>query len=62
MGISFATYVVLFTLIDFLGDPTVTSLDSRTEALIWNIPFPAVAVCGNNKISREALKKLIREM
>ncbi|XP_065363563.1 pickpocket protein 11 [Calliphora vicina] len=54
MGVTFATYVCSTTLISFLKDPTVTALNTQ-KYTVFNVPFPSVAVCSNNKFSREAI-------
>ncbi|XP_067004275.2 sodium channel protein Nach [Anabrus simplex] len=49
---------------EFVNTPTVTTVDS-TNYPIWNVPFPAVAVCNINRISksraRETAKKVSTE-
>lgn len=37
----------------FTDNPTITTLESQHYD-VMDIPFPAVAVCNNNKISRSA--------
>ncbi|XP_075158097.1 pickpocket 27 [Haematobia irritans] len=56
MGVTFATYVCLTTMTSFLAEPTVTALDPQ-EYTIWDVPFPSIAVCSNNKLSHKAMKK-----
>ncbi|XP_037932263.1 pickpocket protein 11, partial [Teleopsis dalmanni] len=60
MGIGFATYVVLVTLLNFLHDPTVTELESQNYP-IWQIPFPAIAICSVNKLSLFAVRNYLQE-
>ncbi|KAM7349141.1 uncharacterized protein ACRADG_008200 [Cochliomyia hominivorax] len=55
MGVAFATYVCTFILIWFLRDPTVTAFDTQ-KYTVFNVPFPSVAVCSNNKFSRQAIR------
>ncbi|TMW39921.1 hypothetical protein DOY81_014999, partial [Sarcophaga bullata] len=54
-GITFTAYVCTTTLIAFLKDPTVTALDPQIHS-VYNVPFPSVAVCCNNKFSRQAIR------
>lgn len=56
MGVSFATYVCLSTMTSFLAEPTVITLDPQQQA-IWDEPFPSIAVCSKNKLSRNAVKE-----
>lgn len=37
----------------FTDNPTITTLESQQYSVL-DIPFPAVAVCSNNKISKSA--------
>jgi amiloride-sensitive sodium channel len=41
----------------FLESPTVTNVETTTYP-IWNIPFPAVTLCNNNKVYQTAAMKL----
>lgn len=52
-GLAGACYIFLYALDGFVSKPTFTSLE-RVDYPIWEIPFPAVAVCSVNKISRKA--------
>lgn len=44
-------YLVLFAWSRFTENPTVTNLESQHYS-IYNLKFPAVAICPNNKISK----------
>ncbi|XP_069672052.1 sodium channel protein Nach-like [Periplaneta americana] len=44
-----------------LSKYTITSVDTAHYPL-WNIPFPAVTVCGFNKVERSQAKDLIKEL
>lgn len=48
-----AGYILFFALDGFVSKPTFTSLES-VDHPIWEIPFPATAVCSVNKISKKA--------
>lgn len=37
----------------FTDNPTITTLESQHYSVL-DIPFPAVAICSNNKISKNA--------
>ena len=39
--------------------PTITSVD-ETNFAIWNIYFPAVTICSNNKVVESQIDKLLR--
>ena len=60
-----ATWGVLFIILDvwkeYINSPTVTTVDSMNYP-IWKVPFPAVAICNINKISRSAAKEMAEEM
>ena len=40
-------------------NPTITSIASTNYA-IWNIHFPAVTICSNNKVVKKNLKAALR--
>lgn len=46
-----AVYIVLFAWSRFTDNPTITTLESQQYS-IFNLQFPAVGICSNNKISR----------
>jgi acid-sensing ion channel, other len=46
-----AIYIVLFAWSRFTDNPTITTLETQHHS-IYNLDFPAVAICSNNKISR----------
>ncbi|PNF20288.1 hypothetical protein B7P43_G14391, partial [Cryptotermes secundus] len=60
-----AAWGVVFIIMDvweeYLNSPTVTTVDS-TSYPIWNVPFPAIAVCNINKVSRSATWKLAQKL
>jgi acid-sensing ion channel, other len=51
-----AIYIVLFAWSRFTDNPTITTLESQHYS-IYNLDFPAVAICNNNKISRKAAEE-----
>ncbi|XP_005178987.2 pickpocket protein 11-like [Musca domestica] len=61
MGISFAIFVCMSTMSSFLADPTVTTLDPQ-EHSVWDVPFPSIAVCSHNKLSRSAMRQFAHNM
>ncbi|XP_073829613.1 pickpocket 27 [Musca autumnalis] len=61
MGVSFATYVCISTMASFLAEPTVTTLDPQ-EHSIWEVPFPSIAVCSHNKLSRSAMRQFAQNI
>lgn len=44
-------YIVVFAWNRFTENPTITTLESQHYS-IYDLNFPAVGVCSNNKISR----------
>lgn len=46
---------------DFTANPLVTTLHD-TIYPIANIPFPAITVCPNNRISRKAAEVFAKEL
>lgn len=59
-----ACALIYFTLTiwgDFTANPLVTTLHD-TIYPIENIPFPAVTVCSNNRISRRAAEEFAKEL
>jgi amiloride-sensitive sodium channel len=46
---------------DFTENPLVTTLHD-TIYPVKNIPFPAVSICSNNRISRREAEKLAKEL
>lgn len=48
-----AAYIFLYAFDGFVAKPTFTSLDSLNYP-IWEIPYPAVAICSVNLISKRA--------
>lgn len=46
-----AIYIVLFAWSRFTDNPTITTLESQHYS-IFNLNFPAVGICLNNKISK----------
>jgi amiloride-sensitive sodium channel len=47
-----AIYIVLFAWSRFTDNPTITTLESQHYS-IYNLNFPAVSICSNNKISKK---------
>ncbi|XP_047104454.1 sodium channel protein Nach-like [Schistocerca piceifrons] len=46
---------------DYQDTPTATTVESTTHP-IWSVPFPALAVCNNNRISRAAVIAMAANM
>lgn len=44
-------YIVFFAWARFTENPTITTLESQHHS-IYQLDFPAVAICNNNKISK----------
>lgn len=56
-----AGYILFFALDGFVSKPTFTSLETLDHPT-WEIPFPAVAICSVNKISRRAAMEYAFEL
>lgn len=54
VAFSTAFYLVLSTWSDFTSNPTVTTLDNQNYP-VSKLPFPAVALCNANRLSRRAV-------
>lgn len=54
VGIAFTVWLILSTYLTLMDTPTVTSERPNRESVL-DLPFPAVAFCSENRISREAL-------
>jgi amiloride-sensitive sodium channel len=54
-------YIILDVWREYVNSPTVTTVDSTTYP-IWKVPFPAIAVCNINKISKSAALNLAQNM
>ncbi|XP_023173966.2 pickpocket protein 11 [Drosophila hydei] len=61
-GISAATFVVFSTLLQFLASPTVTSLSELSLESVESLPFPALAICSANKLSRQRLQEFAEQL
>jgi amiloride-sensitive sodium channel len=55
------TYIILDVWQEYINSPTVTTVDSTTHP-IWNVPFPAIAVCNINKLSKSATRNLAQNL
>lgn len=54
VGIAFTTWLILYAYLNMMGTPTVTS-QRPNRVSVLDLPFPAVAFCSENRISRTAL-------
>jgi amiloride-sensitive sodium channel len=48
--------IVLIAWSRFTDNPTITTLESQHYS-IYNLNFPAIAICPNNKLSRKAVEE-----
>ena len=55
-----ATYLAYPIYVKWRDSPTFTSIDS-TNYPVWNIDFPAVTVCSNMKIKKDAFNARIKK-
>ncbi|XP_020712887.1 pickpocket protein 28 [Ceratitis capitata] len=60
-GIIGATYITFESINNIFERPIVTTLESNQYS-IKKVPFPAVAICSANKLSRSALNDFVEEM
>lgn len=51
VALGFAVFIVLRAWLDFSATPTFTTLSSQ-QSPIWVVPFPGIAICNVNKLSR----------
>jgi amiloride-sensitive sodium channel len=51
--ITVAAIMMRIVWLRFDESPTVTTVETTTYP-IWNLPFPAVTLCNNNKIYKSA--------
>lgn len=54
--LTIAINVVLFAWSRFTDNPTITTLENQHYS-IYNIPFPAIGVCLNNKLSKTKVEE-----
>ena len=59
--VTVATIMMRIVWFRFNNSPTVTTVETTTYP-IWNIPFPAVTLCNNNKVYEPAAKELARNL
>lgn len=52
LAIAGVVYFVMQIWVDFIAKPTATTIES-TQYPIWLVPFPAIAICPVNKISKK---------
>lgn len=55
IALASAVYIFLTALEGFSSKPAFTALKSVKHP-IWKVPFPAVAICSVNKISKRAAR------
>lgn len=60
-NILMTSYIFKIMMNDFEKQLTITTLDS-TKYSITEVPFPAIAICSVNRISRKAVLKKSQEM
>uniref|UniRef100_A0A336MKD3 CSON000509 protein n=1 Tax=Culicoides sonorensis TaxID=179676 RepID=A0A336MKD3_CULSO len=61
VAVSASLWIVMTTWTEFTDNPTITTLDSQNYP-IKGIPFPAVALCNINRISKWRAKKYAKEL
>jgi len=59
--VSVATVMMRIVWLRFDESPTVTTVETTTYP-IWNIPFPAVTLCNNNKVYKSAAIRLAKNL
>lgn len=61
IGIAFAIILIDLFWTRFETTPTITTIESYYYP-IWNVPFPAVTVCNNNKVYEPATKNITKRL
>ncbi|XP_077296666.1 sodium channel protein Nach-like [Arctopsyche grandis] len=61
LAICGAAHMVKLIWKDFVQNPTVVSLESD-QYPVWKIPFPAIAICNVNKLSRSRIETFANSM
>jgi amiloride-sensitive sodium channel len=59
--VTVATIMMRIVWFRFNNSPTVTTVETTTYP-IWNIPFPAVTLCNNNKVYEPVAKELAKNL
>ena len=59
--VTVATIMMKIVWTRFGESPTVTTVETTTYP-IWNIPFPAVTLCNNNKVYKSAAHTLAKNL
>lgn len=57
VGLAFALVLMFLAWSRFNTNPTITTVET-TNYPIWNLPFPAVTICNNNKVYAPAAKNM----
>ncbi|XP_077296667.1 sodium channel protein Nach-like [Arctopsyche grandis] len=60
LAISGAVYMVKSVWKDFVQNPTVVSLETD-QYPIWKVPFPAIAICNVNKLSKSRIEAFVKD-
>lgn len=61
MGLTFAIVLMLLVWNRFQTTPTITTVETINYP-IWNLPFPAVTICNNNKVYGPAAENLTAQL
>lgn len=61
LGAVFAMVLMTLVWTRFQSTPTITTVETNNYP-IWNIPFPGVTICNNNKVYAPAAVKLAAKL
>lgn len=59
LGAMFAITLMGLVWVRFQRTPTITTVETNNYP-IWNVKFPAVSICNNNKVYEPAAQPIIK--
>lgn len=61
LGVVFGVILILLVYDRFQLTPTITTVETNNFP-IWNVKFPAVTICNNNKVYGPAAKNMSEKL
>lgn len=61
LGIMFAVILIMLVYERFQSTPTITTVETNNYP-IWNVHFPAVTICNNNKVFKPATVNITKKL
>lgn len=61
LGIVFAVILIMLVYERFQSTPTITTVETNNFP-IWNVQFPAVTICNNNKVFKPATASITTKL